>query len=129
MQIWISQVLEKAGVSKNMKLGNNLYTQNNVAASATCMKRKRQARKAAISNEELIQLVRPFLSETRLFSTRHKRPILRFTTSIKNVYLATPELRRRMRYCHFARRLDLKHCRLGLGVARQRDDLCPAFCR
>ena len=68
--------------------------------------------------------MRPFLSETRLFSTRHKRPILRFTTSIKHVYLATPELRRRMRYCHFARRLDLKHCRLGLGVARQRDDLC-----
>ena len=71
MQIWRSQVLEKAGVSKKMKLGNNLYMHNNVAASATCMKRKRQERKAAISNEELIRLVRPFLSETRLFSTHH----------------------------------------------------------
>ena len=61
MQIWSSQVLEKAGVSKKMKLGNNLYMHNYVAASATCMKRKRQERKATISNEELYPVGAAFL--------------------------------------------------------------------
>ena len=72
----------------------------------------------------LLEVLKPYTNETRLFSMKAKQPMLRLTSNLKKVYLACRELRACGSYRTICKRLKASISALGVGLAKRQEDLC-----
>ena len=92
--------MDKSGVlEKGSGLGTGrfagLYIKSKSRVARPRMQKKRRW-KGGITDDQIYELMAPFCVETRLWSFYTNKPMLRLKGTVRDIYLACPELRKKI---------------------------------
>ena len=85
---------------------------------------KPRHRAQRVSDSELKELLRPFCVETSTWCAHTKTNLLRLTSDLQSIRMREPQLKV-LSLSRLRQRLKLRGAKLGIGLPKAREDLCP----
>ena len=86
---------------------------------------QRKAGRCSLTTKQLYEMLVPHTQGSRFYHKCLKVQVRRLTQPLCHIWSATPEIKNVVGYRALCKRVKPRTCRIGIGCAKLREDMCP----